>query len=128
MTKVLMIGLGGAFGSMARYLLANAVARAVPGPFPWGTFAVNVAGCLAMGAVAYFALDRASLGDTARLFVAAGLLGGFTTFSAFGAETVDLLDRRSFALAAAYASASVLVGLGAFWAGRQACRAALGVA
>ncbi len=87
--------------------------------FPLGTFAINVAGCLAVGVLAGAAERFDLFGPDARLFLVTGLLGGFTTFSAFGFETTLLLRRGEPLVAATYAGASVLFGIAAVWLGMK---------
>lgn len=122
MKHVLLVGLGGCLGSVARYGLSTLVTKQAGSVFPWGTLAVNVIGCFAIGAVLHFVEDREALGQNARFFAAVGILGGFTTFSAFGHETLGLLDRKQFGLAAMNVLMNVCVGLAAVWAGRGVCR------
>jgi len=114
----LLVGLGGALGAMARYGLSSLIQRRAGDAFPWGTFVVNLAGCLAIGAVLYGVEDRAWLGPQARLFAAVGVIGGFTTFSAFGFETLELIQGGRWGWACAYTAGSVLLGLAAVWLGR----------
>ena len=107
MPQFLLVMLGGAIGAGLRHLVGSfALARPGPG-FPWGTLIVNLAGGLAMGALAGWFV-RAGGNEPARLFLAVGILGGFTTFSAFSLETLLLLQRGEFAPAAAYVAASVV--------------------
>ncbi|KFN48710.1 fluoride efflux transporter CrcB [Arenimonas composti] len=113
----LWVGLGGALGAIARYGVSLALAGSAA-RFPWPTFAVNVLGCLLIGLVAGV-LARAPDGDTLRLFVVTGVLGGFTTFSAFGLETLTLMRRGDAALAAVYVLGSVGVCLFAVWLGSR---------
>lgn len=113
MMQVLLVAAGGAVGAVARYGLGLGAARLFGLAFPWGTLIVNVIGCLAMGLLA------ARLGpeqESARLVLAVGFLGGFTTFSAFSLETVRLMQHQP-GWAAAYVLASVALCLGACWAG-----------
>lgn len=118
MQGVLLVGLGGFLGAIARYALGSWVAHlAVQGRFPLGTFVVNVLGCLVVGVLAGVAERYQLFGPAARLFLFTGLLGGFTTFSAFGLEAVALLRRGDVGVAALYAGGSVLLGLSAVWAG-----------
>ena len=119
MTQVLAIGLGGLLGTMARFGLSNLVQRVSGISFPLGTLVVNVAGCLAIGVVVYFTEDRQSVGPAARLFLTAGVLGGFTTFSAFGVETASLIREGNYWSAGLNVGLSVVLGLGAVWAGRS---------
>jgi CrcB protein len=124
--RILLVGLGGGIGSIARYWLSGALERAVPATsFPLGTFVVNVAGCLVIGILAGLADARGLIGPDARAFLFAGLLGGFTTFSAFALETVNTLKAGSAAVAMTYVAASVVLGIGAAWLGRALVMQAL---
>jgi CrcB protein len=116
MKQLLLVALGGALGAIARYKLSGLVLyHLTDWRFPLPTFLVNVLGCLAAGALAG-AIDRHGVftADT-RLFLFTGLLGGFTTFSAFGVETTGLLRRGQYCVAFSYATLSVLCGVGALW-------------
>ena len=126
LARILWVALGGAVGSVLRFVLASwFAARTGPG-FPWGTFSVNVAGSFAMGVVLHAGLRAGLLPETARIALAAGLLGGFTTFSAFSAETWTLAHDAAWGKAAAYAVASVVACVVAVGLGVGAARAALG--
>ena len=117
MNGTLLVGLGGFLGAIARYRLGAAVMHATGlVRFPIGTFVVNVAGCLAIGLLAGVVARYHVLGAEARLFLFTGLLGGFTTFSAFGVETAYLLRRGHYAMAFAYVTLSVVVAIGALCA------------
>lgn len=117
MKDVLTVAAGGAIGSALRWWLGGAVQRATGSPLPWGTFAVNVAGSFAIGLVATLALERALVPPGWRLFLIAGLLGGFTTFSAFSWENLALLRDGQWAAGASYAFGSVAFGAMAALAG-----------
>ena len=105
-----LVFLGGGVGSMLRYAVGVWVeARTGPG-FPWGTFAVNASGCLLIGVIATLADEHVWISPAARLALVTGVLGGFTTFSAFGLETFQLLEDGRAGLALANAAGSVLVG------------------
>ena len=118
MHPVLLVGLGGFLGAVARYTLGGLVLHlTVQERFPFSTFAVNVLGCLAVGVLAGLAERHQAFGPDARLFLFTGLLGGFTTFSAFGLEAVYLLRRGEVATAALYAGGSVVLGIAAVWLG-----------
>lgn len=109
--KILLgIGVGSFVGGALRYLLSQAVQATALSTFPFGTLAVNLIGCFLIGVV--FALtDRGFLTVEWRLFLATGLLGGFTTFSAFSNETVAMLREGQLVYAALYVGASVIFGL-----------------
>lgn len=115
MLNVLAAGAGGFLGAVARYLAGVGLHRWLGMGFPWGTLAVNLIGCFVIGAAAP-ALDARPV--PARVFVITGILGGFTTFSAFGAETVELVRKDAAGLAIANAAANLLLGLGAVVLGR----------
>lgn len=122
MSQVLAIAAGGAIGAVLRYGLARWVQAAAGIAFPVGTLVVNVAGSLAMGFCAVWLLERSSLPPEARLFLLTGVLGGFTTFSAFSVETMTLVENRQVVLALGYAAISVLACVGAAWIGMTAGR------
>ncbi|MFQ5415567.1 MAG: fluoride efflux transporter CrcB [Myxococcota bacterium] len=109
--KWLLLFLGGGIGASLRFALATFVDERAPETFPWGTFAVNAAGCFAIGLLATFSDEHHWLSPGARLFLVAGLLGGFTTFSTYGFETWQLIEDGAAAGALAYAVGSVAVGL-----------------
>jgi CrcB protein len=116
MVNWLLIALGGAVGSVARHGTQLVVQRAVGHPFPFGTLVVNVLGCLLIGVLAAIAGPTA-MREEHRLGLATGLLGGFTTFSAFGLETASLAEHGRPQLALANVAVSVTVGLLAVYAG-----------
>lgn len=120
MKAALLVALGGAIGSVARYKLSGLVLHhTVDWRFPAGTFAVNVLGCLAAGILAGLAEKHDMLSADARRLVFTGLLGGFTTFSAFGVETVHLLKRGEIGVASANVVLSIAAGLFALWLGLE---------
>jgi len=133
-TRILLVGAGGFVGSVLRYALSSWVQQSARGSlfpygtgslfpygtgslFPYGTLAVNVLGCFAIGILVQLA-ERSAIDAEVRLLLATGLLGGFTTFSAFGNETLDLLREDARSLAAANVLANVLLGLAAVHLGR----------
>ncbi|TMJ17361.1 MAG: fluoride efflux transporter CrcB [Alphaproteobacteria bacterium] len=123
MPGLILVMLGGAIGAGARHLVGAAfLARLGPG-FPWSTLTVNLAGGLAMGLLAGW-LGRAGGAEQARLFLGVGILGGFTTFSAFSLETWLLIERGQVWPAAGYVLASVLGSVALLFAGLLAMRAA----
>ncbi|RIK99567.1 MAG: fluoride efflux transporter CrcB [Proteobacteria bacterium] len=112
-----LVFLGGGLGAWLRYELGG-LAQARLGPsFPWGTFAVNAFGCLAIGLVATWIDERGIAGPAWRTFLVAGVLGGFTTFSSFGLETFRLIEDGRVVAAATNAGASVVVCVAAVAAG-----------
>ena len=116
MKSVLLVALAGGVGCAARYKLGALVLHhTFAWKFPAGTFAVNVIGCLIAGFLIGLAENRAFLTPEARLMIFTGFLGGFTTFSAFGVETVALMQRADYAVAAAYVGSSVACGIAALW-------------
>lgn len=110
---------GGALGSALRYGLALGVQRQLGAGWPFGTLAVNLLGSFLIGWAFHLLVSREILAEGPRLFIVAGLLGGFTTFSAFSLETLRLLQEGAWPLAALYAALSTAGGLLAAWAGFQ---------
>lgn len=120
MKSVLLVALGGALGSMARFKLSGWVLHQTPNwRFPAGTLAVNVIGCFIAGLLAGMAVKQDVFTPDARVFLFTGLLGGFTTFSAFGLETLLLLKRGEAGVAVANVAVSVIVGLLVAWLGYE---------
>lgn len=118
MKSILLVALGGAVGSVARFKLSGWVLHQTPNwRFPAGTFAVNVIGCLIAGLLAGLAVKQDVFTPEARVFLFTGLLGGFTTFSAFGLETLLLLKRGEAGVAVANIVLSIAIGLSAAWLG-----------
>ncbi|MHC4777840.1 MAG: fluoride efflux transporter CrcB [Planctomycetota bacterium] len=113
MLKLLVIGLGGFLGALARYGLSALVQRFSSSPFPAGTFIVNAMGCLLMGALMCLVEERRAIGPETRLFLQIGLLGSFTTFSSVGYETFAFLRAGDYRMALVNAGANLLLGLAA---------------
>ena len=109
--EIISVAVGGALGAVCRYLLGNFISRASGSALPWGTFAINIIGCFCMGLLMTLIVERGLLPAAWRLFLCVGLLGGFTTFSSFGYESLMLLTE------AAYSGGSLLLGLLAAGAG-----------
>ena len=121
--NLLIIALGGAFGAVSRFLLGNAVSKALGSALPYGTFVINLVGCFAMGLLMTIIVDRELLSAAWRLFLCVGFLGGFTTFSSFGYEALMLLTEGRLLAALTYVSGSVALGLAAAAAGVLCARA-----
>ena len=123
MAKTFLVALGGMLGSVLRYWGTGLVHRLYGGTFPLGTLTVNTLGCFAIGAVLSLLEDRQVLSPEARVFLAVGVLGGFTTFSAFGYETLELMRRGAPTFALANVASNVGLGLLAVWFGIRFGRA-----
>lgn len=123
MFHLLLVAVGGALGASARHLVNLASLRLVGPGFPWGTMAINVAGSLAMGVFIGWLGRRFNASEELRLFVATGILGGFTTFSAFSLDFAVLWERGALGGAAFYAGASVVLSILALFAGLWLARA-----
>ena len=108
---------------MARYALGGAVHRLVPGFFPYGTFVVNVLGCVVFGLIVGLAESRFVLGPGARAFLLVGVLGGFTTFSSFTFESFELLRSGQILAAGVNITGQVVIGFIGLWAGFAVARA-----
>lgn len=115
----LLVFVGGGIGSMARYAMATVVQRSFPGPFPIGTFLVNLAGCFAIGFFGALGLERSAISPETRTFIMVGILGGFTTFSSFTWESLGLLDVKDLLRASLYVGGSVFCGLVGTFIGRS---------
>lgn len=112
LSGALFVAAGGALGALLRYGVVTLVTRAAGASFPLGTLAVNVVGSVAAGALAGVLAAREGT-DSLRLFWVVGVLGGFTTFSAFSVDTLNLLREERFLAAAGYVATSVAATLGA---------------
>lgn len=115
--SVLLIGLGGGIGSIARYFCQKWFANTIQHPFPWGTFVVNILGCFLIGVFYALAEKTTLLSPQTRLFLITGLCGGFTTFSTFAFENTSLMRSGDITYTLLYIVASVLLGIGAVFAG-----------
>ena len=116
--NILLVALGGAVGSVARYLLNVASTRALGSNFPYGTFAANVLGGLLMGLLIGVLAHRGGADlERWRVLRGVGGLGGFTTFSSYSLEVARMIEARSYAVAGVYASASALLAISAVFAG-----------
>jgi len=116
MTNVLLVALGGAIGASFRHLAGTATLRMFGPAFPWGTLFVNVFGSLLMGLFIAWLMKRGGSNEL-RLFFATGVLGGFTTFSAFSLDVANMLERGAMAPAFGYIAASVIISILALFIG-----------
>jgi CrcB protein len=116
--SILAVAIGGAIGAVARFIIGQvALQRFGPG-FPWGTAVINVSGSFLIGLIAQLAMTRAfGITPTVRLFAATGVLGGYTTFSAFSLESLTLFGEGAPLVGAIYAAGSVILGIFAAFAG-----------
>ena len=126
--KWLFIAGGGAVGSVLRYAVQGAAQRLTDSGFPAGTLAVNVIGCLTIGFLAAMFSGPMLVREEYRVGLTVGVLGGFTTFSAFGLETFLLANDGEFRLALANIMASCMLGMAAVWLGYRAAQFWFGVA
>ncbi|KQW71324.1 camphor resistance protein CrcB [Phenylobacterium sp. Root77] len=118
MEKLLLVAAGGAAGAVARYAVGVQALRFWGPGWPFGTFIANVSGGLLMGMLAGYLAHRGGADqEKLRVFLGVGVLGGFTTFSAFSLETALMVERRTYGQAFAYASASVLLSISALFLG-----------
>ena len=122
MKLMLAVAAGGALGSLARYLLSGQVGRLLGIGFPWGTLVVNILGSFVMGVLVELLALRWSVSPELRAFLTVGILGGFTTFSAFSLEVALLLERGQTVAAATYVVASVALSVGALFLGLMLLR------
>lgn len=120
--KLLFIAIGSAIGGVARFLLSKVITDHSPGTFPWGTFAVNVAGCFVIGIIYGLAARGINISENARLFLTVGFCGGFTTFSTFAHENYLLFSSGNILTVAAYATLSFFVGILMAYAGHALVR------
>lgn len=117
MKEVIMVGIGGAAGSILRYLSSQLVQKYYNGHFPLATFTINVLGCLLIGVlIGYFSKTQILQNDW-KLLLITGFCGGYTTFSAFASENLNLINNNQIGLAVFYIALSVFIGIGAVWIG-----------
>jgi len=123
MTNLLLVAAGGAIGASLRHLSGIAAMRLMGTAFPWGTLFVNVLGSFIMGLFIAWIVKKTGVSNDMRLFVATGILGGFTTFSAFSLDVANMVERGAMGSAFIYIAASVIISLAAvfigLWFGRS---------
>jgi CrcB protein len=118
-----MIAVGGALGALARYQLAVVVQTRIPAGFPWGTFVVNISGCLVMGIVTTLLTERLVVHPNWRFLIPIGFIGAYTTFSTFEFETFRAVTEGAWCVGALNVVGSVLAGYAALWLGVILARA-----
>lgn len=121
MFNFLLVALGGGLGAAGRYGVSLAMPLK-PGEWPWATFCINVAGSLLIGILAGWLSTRGEAGEPWRLFLGVGLLGGFTTFSAYSLETLRMIERGEWPAALLYVLGSVAAGLAAVAIGAEVAK------
>ncbi|MDQ3754312.1 MAG: fluoride efflux transporter CrcB [Acidobacteriota bacterium] len=118
MENALAVGVGGFFGCIARYLVSVLISRLFDGPtFPFATFIVNIVGCLLIGLLGTLAENTELISPPIQLLLITGFLGGFTTYSAFGYQTLTLVRDGNLLCAFLNVAAHIVCGLGAVWLG-----------
>lgn len=117
MQKYLLIALGGALGSIARYWVGATVANRMGAKFPYGTLVINISACVIIGFSLSFMARRADLNAGWRFLIPVGFVGAYSTFSTYEWETLSAIRSGAFAIAALYAVGSLLLGLAAVWGG-----------
>ena len=122
---VAAVAAGGAFGSADRYLDSVLVQRLFGTAFPWWTLSVNVIGSFVMGVIITTIALRWSVGQVGQAFLVVGILGGFTTFSAFSLDVATMVERNANAAAGGYVLGSVVLSIGALFAGMTETRTIL---
>ena len=115
----LAVAAGDGLGALTRYLADRSIETRASGLFPWSTFTINLSGCFVVGVVIAALVDRHQTPEWLRLGLVMGVLGGYTTFSTFGQETLDLIEEGRLAIALTYAAASVAIGVAAVFAGSR---------
>lgn len=117
MQKYLLIAIGGALGSIARYWVGTVIASRLGTRFPFGTFVINVTACVIIGFSITFLGQRAELSPAWRFLIPVGFVGAYSTFSTYEWETLSVIRTGAFPVAALYAVSSFLFGLLAVWGG-----------
>jgi CrcB protein len=121
--KYLLIALGGALGSVARYWVGSTISGRVGMRFPYGTLVVNLTACVVLGFTLAYLGNRLEINPAWRILIAVGFIGSYSTFSTFEWETLSTLRTGAFSLAALYACGSVILGLVATWCGMAVAEA-----
>ena len=126
MSSILYVAFGGAIGASLRYVLGLAATRSLGPEYPYGTMAANVLGGFLMGVLAGWLAFKISGGENLRLFLGVGLLGGFTTFSAFSLDAMNMLEKKAYGQFIGYTLGSVVLSIGALMIGLLLARKVFG--
>ena len=116
--SILIVGIGGFIGTVARFLISRYFQFNITSVFPWGTFIINITGCLLIGIIYGLSEKSDALSPEIRLFLTVGICGGFTTFSTFSNDAFMLVREQEWIRFALYASLSLFIGLMAVYLGR----------
>ncbi|KJC57870.1 protein CrcB [Bradyrhizobium sp. LTSPM299] len=116
-TSFVLVFFGGGLGASLRHLINLTCARCIGTAFPWGTFIINITGSTVMGLIAGYLAFKGEASQPWRLFLMTGILGGYTTFSAFSLDTALLYERGELGLAALYVLGSVILSIAGLFAG-----------
>jgi len=116
--SILIVGIGGFIGTVARFLISRYFQFNITSVFPWGTFIINITGCLLIGIIYGISEKSDALSPEIRLFLTVGICGGFTTFSTFSNDAFMLVREQEWIRFALYASLSLFIGLMAVYLGR----------
>jgi len=123
LNHILLAAVGGALGTVARYLVGIVTLRTMGPGYPWGTFAVNIVGSALIGIFVQLIARRFGASADMRIFAVTGFLGGFTTFSSFALDSVNMMERGDLGAAALYIGASLVLSIAALFAGLALVRA-----
>ena len=126
MSSLLYVAFGGAIGASLRYVLGLAALRSLGPDYPYGTMAANVLGGFLMGVLAGWLAFKVSGGENLKLFLGVGLLGGFTTFSAFSLDAMNMLEKKAYSHFIGYTVGSVVLSIGALMIGLMIARKVFG--
>ncbi len=117
MKSVMLVGIGGALGSILRYLMGTSINKFYHGHFPMGTFVVNIIGCILIGLITAIIIKQNIINSDLKMLLIVGFCGGFTTFSTFSQENIQLINSGHFSILALNIIASVSLGVLGVWAG-----------